>query len=101
MIVYNVTINIDHSVHYEWLKWMKEIHIPDVMKTGLFLESRVLKVLGDEESGGVTYAIQYTCKTMDDFRLYESSFASAIQKKHSEKYREKFAAFRTLLEVIS
>ena len=34
MYIYNVTTNIDESVHDEWLHWMKEIHIPDVLATG-------------------------------------------------------------------
>jgi hypothetical protein len=100
MIIYNVTINIDHSVHDEWLKWMREIHIPDVMKTNLFSENRMLKVLGDEESGGVTYSIQYTCKDMDDFRHYEKNFAPAFRQEYNRKYGDKFVAFRTLLKVI-
>ncbi|MGQ3086877.1 DUF4286 family protein, partial [Flavobacterium sp.] len=30
MIIYNVTINIDDSVHDKWLTWMMEKHIPEV-----------------------------------------------------------------------
>ncbi|MEO8589060.1 MAG: DUF4286 family protein, partial [Flavobacteriales bacterium] len=47
MILYNVTINIDLDVEREWLVWMKETHIPEVMATGLFLESRMFRVLAD------------------------------------------------------
>ena len=71
MIIYNVTINIDNSVQDEWLRWMKDKHIPDVLKTGLFTRNTILKVLGDEDSGGHTYSIQYTCASMDDFNRYE------------------------------
>jgi hypothetical protein len=101
MIIYNVTVNIDHSVHDEWLQWMKGTHIPDVMRTGIFTENRMLKVLGDEESGGVTYSIQYTCNTMDDFLKYQNTFASALRAEHNEKYKDKFVSFRTLLEVVA
>jgi hypothetical protein len=100
MIVYNVTVNIDESVHDEWLRWMREVHIPDVMNTGMFLENRILKILGDEESGGSTYSIQYTCKSMNEFRQYEEVFAPALRAEVDEKYKDKFVAFRTLLEVV-
>jgi hypothetical protein len=53
MIIYNVTVNVDEDVAVEWLQWMKETHIPDVMKTGMFLESRICRVLA-EEAGGWT-----------------------------------------------
>jgi hypothetical protein len=62
MIIYNVTVKIDTAYHEEWLKWMKETHIPDVMRTGCFTENRMLKVLTGDEPDGSTYSIQYTCK---------------------------------------
>lgn len=100
MIVYNVTVNIDNSVHQEWLIWMKQVHIPEVMKTGFFSENRMLKLIGDEDSGGHTYAIQYTCGSMNEYNSYKEKFAPTLQKVHADKYKDKFVAFRTLLEVI-
>lgn len=37
MIVYSVTVNIDSSIHEDWLAWMKSKHIPDVMATVILL----------------------------------------------------------------
>lgn len=34
--IYNVTLNIDDSVHEEWKGWMMAIHIPEVLSTKLF-----------------------------------------------------------------
>ena len=48
MIIYNLTINIDESVHNDWLEWMKSNHIPDVMRTGMFKENKLLRLLGDD-----------------------------------------------------
>ena len=104
MIIYNVTVNIESSVHDEWIRWMKEVHIPDVMKSGLFLENRMLKVLGDDPdqigTGGATYAIQYTCRNIADFRKYETEFAPGLRKEHQEKFKDQFVSFRTLLELV-
>ena len=66
MILYNVTINIDHDAHDEWVRWMREEHIPEVMATGCFLEHRMSRVLADDE-GGVTYAVQYACADMPTY----------------------------------
>lgn len=46
---------------------MKELHIPEVMRTGKFTNSRILRIIGDEDSGGKTYSIQYSCNNMSDF----------------------------------
>jgi hypothetical protein len=99
MILYNVTINIDISVHKEWLLWMKEIHIPEVLSTGLFTENKICKIHAEEE-GGTSYSIQYLAKNMEDYQLYQKKYAPALQQKHIEKYNGKFGAFRTLLEVV-
>ncbi len=100
MIVYNVTVNIDNSVAVEWLKWMQEVHVPDVMRTGMFLENRIFRVLADEDSGGKTYAIQYFCENMEAYEIYRDQFAPALQNDASSRYGDKFVAFRTLLEVV-
>jgi len=99
MILYSVTVNIDEDVHDEWLQWMQEVHIPDVMRTGKFIESRICKIHA-EEAGGKSYSFQYLAKSWDDYNSYQNEHAPALQKDHSQKYGGKFVAFRTVLEVI-
>ena len=100
MLVYNVTINVDNSVAEEWLEWMQAVHIPDVLKTGCFTENKIFRVLADEDSGGKTYSIQYYCHDMETFKRYEKNFAPALREEVNLKYKDKFVAFRTMLEVI-
>ena len=33
MIIYNVTINVEDSIHSDWILWIKE-HIREVLDTG-------------------------------------------------------------------
>lgn len=99
MIVYNVTVNVDVDQHEEWLHWMKTVHIPDVMSTGMFLDNRICRVLADDE-GGVTYAVQYTCADMDTYDRYKSEHAPRLQAETEKRFSNKFVAFRTLLEVL-
>ena len=99
MIVYNVTIKIDNNVHDDWLAWMREVHIPDVMATGLFLRSDIFKILVDDEDG-VNYSIQYTCENMEMLEKYQSEYAPRLQEEHTTRYKDKFVAFRTLLELV-
>lgn len=101
MIIYNVTVNIEESVEQEWLKWMNETHIPEVMKTGMFISAKMTKVLVEEQMGGKTYSIQYTCESHSKLDEYQSKFAQKLQQEHTQKFQGKFVAFRTLLEVIS
>lgn len=99
MIIYNVTVNVDADVAAEWLHWMRTVHIPEVMATGMFLDSRICRVLGEEE-GGLTYAIQYTAADMATYERYKAEQAPRLQAETQKRYAGRFVAFRTLLEVV-
>jgi hypothetical protein len=99
MIVYNVTVNIDMDAHEEWLAWMKEVHMPDVMATGQFVESRLHRVLAADE-GGLTYAVQYTAPDMAHYERYRDEHAPRLQGDAHARFGGRFVAFRTLLEVV-
>ncbi|MBV6645481.1 MAG: DUF4286 family protein [Cyclobacteriaceae bacterium] len=101
MVLYNVTVNIEESIQPEWIAWMKEIHIPDVLSTGLFYESKFLKLLNENpDVEGITYAIQYLAKNMADVEHYLDKFALGLQQKHLDRFGDKFVAFRTVLEEV-
>ena len=95
MILYNVTVSIDPNVHQDWLEWMRRTHIPDVMETGCFIESRISRVHGEEE-GGMTFAISYVAKTQEHFDRYQNDHAAKLQEEHTIKFSGKFAATKLL-----
>lgn len=99
MFVYNVTISIDRDLHEDWLRWMKNVHIPQVMNTGCFTDFRICKVLNVNDEGE-TYSTQYTFADMADIERYQKDFAPALQADHSERYKDRYVAFRTLMEVM-
>jgi hypothetical protein len=98
MILYNVTIQVDPSIHEEWLQWMKEEHIPEVMSTGLFTEYKFWRLLDQDESSGPTYAAQYITVSKIDYMKYVEHFAPAMRKKGTDKWGDRFIAFRTVME---
>jgi len=99
MIIYNVTINIDDSIHNEWLIWIKE-HIPQVLATGKFTEAKLTKVLVEEEMGGTTYSVQYRAKSREDLDDYYQHDAERLRQDGLKRFADKMLAFRTELEVV-
>ena len=99
MILYNVSIKIEPNIKDDWIKWMKEKHIPDVMNTDIFSDYKFLEITNEEAKD--TYAIQYSCKSMDDLNRYFDVFAEALQSEHQKRYVNKFVAFRTIMRDIS
>ena len=101
MIIYNVTINIHESVHEEWMKWMQEKHIKNVLATGKFTAARMVKVLIEEEMGGTTYSIQYTTDSKETLEKYYQEDAPRLRDEGLRLFGDKMLAFRTELELIS
>lgn len=100
MYIYNVTINIDESVHDRWLEWMKKEHIPAMLATGKFSKALMTRVLVEEEMGGITYSVQYTTDSKKTLEKYYSENAAHLRSQ-SKPFEGKFVAFRTELEIIS
>lgn len=101
MIIYNVTINIHESVHDQWMGWMQEKHINDVLATGKFSSARMVKVLIKEEMGGVTYSIQYITENKVTLQRYYDEDAPRLREEALALFGDKMLAFRTELELIS
>ena len=99
MIIYNVTVNIEESIHDEWLEWIKN-HIPQVLATGKFIDARLTRVLVEEEMGGTTYAIQYKAKSREALESYYQNDAADLKQEGFIKFADKMLAFRTELEII-
>jgi hypothetical protein len=100
MILYNVTVKVDFDIHDEWIKWMKEVHIPEVLATGYFVENKVYRLMEEISNDGITYAVQYTCNSISDYMTYQEKHAAELQKSHGDRYKDKFVAFRTLLKEV-
>jgi hypothetical protein len=100
MILYNITINVSPEIEQDFITWMKEIHIPEIMQTGIFYEFKFLRLMHDSDDGSVNYATQYFTDTIDQMMDYERNHAPAIRAKTQARYQDKAIAFRTLLETV-
>lgn len=100
MYIYNVTINIDETSHDEWIQWMEKSHIPDMLATGKFTSARMLKVLVEEEMGGITYSVQYLTESKKMLTQYYAEDAPRLRQDALRKFADKFVAFRTELELL-
>jgi hypothetical protein len=101
MIIYNVTTNIDESVHDKWLNWMQQKHIPEILATGKFSSARLTKVLIVEEMGGTTYSVQFTTDSKATLDKYYEQDAPKLRQEAIQLFGDKMIAFRTELELIS
>ncbi len=99
MILYNVTTSLDPEIADQWLTYMQETHMPEVMATGFFLKSQLCRML-EEEEGGITYASQYYCVSLEQLREYQQIAAPALIDEMNKHFGGRYASFRTMLEVV-
>lgn len=100
MILYNETISIDADVEADWVAWMKEKQIPEILNTGMFVSARIFKVINDNEAESTSYAVQYLAESMEHLSLYQQRYAPALQDEHHARFRGKYVSFSTLLEAV-
>ncbi len=100
MIIYNITTKVDQSIHEAWVDWMKTKHIPEIMNTGCFTKFQFVQVLETDESDGFTYATQFYATTKEDYKNYVAQFATALRQDALNTWGNKFAGFRSLMQVV-
>lgn len=101
MFIYNVTTQMPGNMQDEWLRWMREEHIPELLSTGHFTHHRLVRLLEPNEPGMATFAVQYFCNSLVQYEYYIQSAAPALRQKALEKWGDSILSFRTLMEVIN
>jgi len=101
MFIYNVTTKVDWSIHDAWVKWMLEIHIPEVLATGCFDDAKLVRLLEIDEEDGPTYAAQYHAPSKAIYNSYLDKHAPELREKANAEWGNKFIAFRTLMQVVN
>lgn len=99
MLIYNITVTVEESIQDDWLGWMKNTHIPNMMATGFFLENRFAKVMFAREEG-ISYSVQFICPNMADLQAFQGQHAPSLQQAMKDAWGGKYITFTTVLELI-
>ena len=100
MVSYNVTIIINLDKEKEWLTWMQEDHIPNIMMSGYFVEYRLWRLESLDESEGITYSFQLLCKDQETLDLYLQEKAVEFRNRLDKKFDPHFVSFRSRMRLI-
>ena len=95
---YQIRASVDESVQASWLKWMDEVHIPQVIEAGQFLGCEMEKVKGPIDSTSSIYLMSYLYDSPETLQAYLDHHANALRDDHMEKFPEGVKAERELIE---
>ena len=100
MYIYNVTIKLQWEIHDDWVKWMQEKHLNDVMATECFKKYQFVRLLEIDETEGPTYAIQYYCDSKALYNEYLEIHAPQLRKDVLDLFGDKMIGFRSLMQIV-
>lgn len=100
MFIYNVTVKVDWSIHDAWVPWMLNEHMPEMVATGCFTHSQLVRLLQTDEREGPTYAAQYFAESKPDYNRYIEIYSAAIRQKYFDKWGDRVVAFRSLMQIV-
>ena len=99
-IIYNVTTKVDGTIAKEWLHWLKQEHISDMIGTGCFTHAVILQMTEVDETEGPTYAVQYHAESKALYNRYINEFSNDMRQRSLNRWGNKIISFRSVLKVI-
>jgi hypothetical protein len=100
MIICNVTYKVENEIFFDWMRWQKEEHIPEIMATGFFEEFRIFHLLEYDDKAGSTYLIQYLTTSTERFLQFRNQFENSFQRDAFSRWGERCTSFQTLMESV-
>ena len=55
MLIYNVTAHVEFKIEKEWLLWMKQKHLSEILATKKFSEAKIFKIISEQDQGCLLY----------------------------------------------
>ena len=98
--IYNVSIKIQFDIEEQWLAWMKNEHIPEVIATTLFDSYTFFELLEPIDEEGKTFVVQYFTDSALRYEKYIAEYAALLRAKGFEKFSNKFIAFRSIMKEV-
>ncbi len=99
MYIYNITFNVDKEIEKEWLQYIKEVFIPQMLRSGLLRSALTSKIMVDEIQG-ISYSIQFAAGNKKDLKKFISEELQPILHKLHTKFSPKMVYFATELDVV-
>jgi hypothetical protein len=102
MFVYNLSLKVDAEIVPEWIIWMREEYIPEVMATGLFDHHKFFKLLeADEDPSASTFVLQYFTDSNEKYTKFINHHSFLSSQKFSQKWKDRLLMFSTLMQTVN
>jgi len=102
MHIYNTTYLVAEKQYDEWLKWLKEKHIPMMLATGFFFNPQIAKVLSaDNDQEGASMSVQFLVHDFNTLQEWDEKNADTLLDELAQRFGTDVLSFSTVLEVVN
>lgn len=100
MLIVNTTYHVSEDIQTDWIFWVKNEYIPEVIKTNMMVQPRFFHLLIEDEPGNVSYALQFEVKDLDTLENWFQKYGTEMQVTMSNRFQEKVMGFTTMMETV-
>jgi hypothetical protein len=100
MFIYNITMQVEWSIHEAWLQWMLDIHLPEILSTGCFTKHQFVRLIEINETEGPTYALQLYLQNKEDYNRYMRIYSEVQMQEEIALWHDNVVSFATLMKVV-
>lgn len=99
MLVYNTTFQVDDDVHDNFLIWIKECYIPEVLKHGTLSAPRICRILSHRDEGS-SYSLQWEVENSTLLHRWHLEQGARLNDELLKIFKDKVVGFPTLMEIV-
>ncbi|MBE7171165.1 MAG: DUF4286 family protein [Williamsia sp.] len=100
MIIYNITCKVDWSVHEEWLAWVQQKYMPDMLSIDLFYHGQLVRLLETDETDGPTYALQFYTHSLENYQHFMTGAGTALLRRQLDHWNNAVVSFGTVMQQV-
>ncbi|MFW9598280.1 MAG: DUF4286 family protein [Paludibacter sp.] len=100
MLIFNTTYKVSTAKTAEWIKWVKDVHIPDMTKKADFSKPQITRIVGSDDEHGTSYSVQFHIATMKELERWHMQHAADLQQNVSSNFGTEVLFFSTVLDII-
>ena len=100
MLIYNTTYHVDIAEEDNFLIWVKEVFIPEVIQQEVLQNPRICKILSHSQPDQVNYALQWEVESAALLHKWHLEYGDYAKKEVTKIFKVKVLSFDTLMKVI-
>ena len=99
MLIYNTTFHVDDDIHENFLIWIKECYISEVLKQGILKSPRFCRILNHRDEGEC-YSLQWEVENSGLLHRWHLEQGMKQNEELTKIFKDKVVGFPTLMEII-